>query len=214
MVAEMDHQALERAAWLIARRLRQWRDESGELGVPSARQVDVLRRLLEESGIRCDDSARMEDVAAFLIASPRGIEMVLSSDLPEGERLLVYARLLAHILIKGRPGAFWTRFEYHAGRGPSSLSRRERREQKVAMSLARAILSGRLEGAPRYLYGPRALPSASDGMRRALLTALHHTSVALYWRLSTYQHLRGLPAVTGLFTRVQSLLGEAEPRAA
>jgi hypothetical protein len=153
-----------------------------------------------------------------MIATPRGIDMVVSAGLREAHRLLAYAHLLAHLLIGRQDGHLLARFEYRPGRAPSHLTPEERREEMVAQALARAILAGRLEGAPRYLYGTMALPSPRDDMRRAakqaLLAALHFTSMALYWRSSGYQQLRGLPAVTGLLNRVKSLLGEAEPQAA
>lgn len=210
--------AAGRAAMLIAHRLRHWRMEPSLGDVPHPDEVSLLKRVLEESGIRCADSDQLQDLAAFLISSPRGTEMVLSARLDDAERLLVYAHLLAHVLISGQRGHLLARFEYRPGREPAHLSLRERREELVARSLARAILAGRLEGAPRYLYGPRAFPSRRYGMRRAakqaLLVLLHHASVALYWRSPGYQQLRGLPAVAGLATRVQSLLGEAEPAAA
>ncbi|MBI4493757.1 MAG: hypothetical protein HY690_13275 [Chloroflexi bacterium] len=217
-MANARYPAARRAAMLIARRLRRWQIEPDHPGPSNLDQVAVLRRVLEEAGIHCEDSRELEDLAAFLISSPRGTEMVLSARLSDSERLLAYAHLLAHVLISGQRSGLFARFEYHAGREPTHLTMQERREEMVARSLARAILAGRLEGAPRYLYGPMALPSPRNGVRRAaaqvLLVVLHHASRALYWRSPSYQQLRGLPAIAGLVTRLQSFLGEAEPIAA
>src|SRR5690606_24743804 len=148
--------------------------------------VEVLRRMLEEAGIHCEESRDLEGLAAFVISSPRGTEMVLSSALGDDERLWIYAHLLAHILIGAHRGQLLTRFEYAEGREPAHLSVDERREETVARSLTRAILDGRLEGAPRYFYGEISLPTVRSGMRRAaaqtLLAMLHFASMALYWR--------------------------------
>lgn len=209
-----------RAATLIAGRLRGWNKAPRRLDCSALDQASLLRHVLEEAGIRCQDSDELEELAAFLISSPRGTEMVVSARLSESERVLAYAHLLAHVLINAERSSLLARFEYHRGHEPAHLSAEERREELVARALARAILAGRLDGAPRYLYGYTAipLPSPRDGMRQvarqALLAALHFTSLALYWRSASYQQLRGLPAVAGLVSRVQSLLGEAEPVAA
>lgn len=199
---------------LIAHRLSRWQVERHHAGVVHLNQVELARRVLEEAGIRCEDSDQLQDLTGFLISSPRGTEMVLSARLDDSQRLCAYAHLLAHVLISGQRGNLLARFEYWAGREPADLTSRERREEMVAQALARAILAGRLEGAPMYLYRPEALPSGRVGVRRTALVALHHASRALYWRSPSYQQLRGLPAVTGLVTRVQSLLGEVEPAAA
>lgn len=212
------HEPARRAATLIAHRLRRWRSEADRQEPQALGQADILRRMLEEAGIRCEDSEELQDLAAFLISSSRGTEIVLSARLTESERLLAYAHLLAHVLIGRQRGQLMARFEYWQGREPAHLSLRERREEMVARSLARAILAGRLEDAPRYLYGPMALPSRRDGVPRAAIQALlvvaHYASLTLYWRSPAYQQLRGLPPVAALVARLNSLLGEAEPVAA
>ena len=62
---------------------------------PHQRAV-AARRLLEELGVRCDESAALHDLKGFLLSSPRGSEMVVSRDLTDEQRLEVYAHLIAH----------------------------------------------------------------------------------------------------------------------
>src|SRR5437016_7260461 len=57
---------------------------------PHQRAV-AARRLLEELGVRCDESAALHDLKGFLLSSPRGSEMVVSRDLTDEQRLEVYA---------------------------------------------------------------------------------------------------------------------------
>ena len=64
----------------------------------------AARRLLEELGVRCDESAALRDLKGFLLSSPRGSEIVVSRELDDEERLNVYAHLIAHALL-GAAGA-------------------------------------------------------------------------------------------------------------
>src|SRR5579871_942869 len=59
----------------------------------------AARRLLEELGVRCDESAALHDLKGFLLSSPRGSELVVSRDLTDEQRLEVYAHLVAHALL-------------------------------------------------------------------------------------------------------------------
>src|ERR1700687_4045681 len=63
-------------------------------------RASATRRLLEELGVRCDESAVLHDLKGFLLSSPRGTEMVISRDLSDEERLQGYAHLLAHALLR------------------------------------------------------------------------------------------------------------------
>src|ERR1051326_9418997 len=65
---------------------------------PHQRAV-AARRLLEELGVRCDESAALHDLKGFLLSSPRGVEMVVSRELNDEQRLEVYAHLIAHALL-------------------------------------------------------------------------------------------------------------------
>ena len=62
-------------------------------------RASAARRLLEELGVRCDESAALHDLKGFLLSSPRGTEMVVSRELTDDERVEVYAHLIAHALL-------------------------------------------------------------------------------------------------------------------
>ncbi|HEY0581284.1 MAG TPA: hypothetical protein VGE94_03820 [Chloroflexota bacterium] len=173
-------------------------------------RAQAARRLLEELGVRCDESAVLHDLKGFLLSSPRGAEMVVSRDLTDDERLAVYAHLIAHALLgpDGPELALAARFEYVPGRGPEERSAAELREELLADAVARAILAGRLEAAPRLIYC-RDLGPGRGRFSRAVLRGLHEGSLALYRRSRSYQRLRGLPVVTALTERVHSFLGSA-----
>jgi len=78
----------------------------------------------------------------------------------------------------------------------------------VADAVARAILAGRLEAAPRLIYC-RDLGPGRGRFSGAVLRGLHLGSLALYRRSRSYQRLRSLPVVTALTERVHSFLGSA-----
>src|SRR5437868_14514036 len=120
---------------------------------PHQRAV-AARRLLEELGVRCDESAALHDLKGFLLSSPRGSEMVVSRHLTDEERLEVYANLIAHALLGPDDPqlALAARFEYVPGRAPGERPPHELREELLADAVARAILDGRLEAAPRLIY--------------------------------------------------------------
>ena len=58
---------------------------------PRQRAV-AARRLLEELGVHCDETAALHDLKGFLLSSERGSEMVVSRDLNDEQRLEVYAQ--------------------------------------------------------------------------------------------------------------------------
>ena len=176
----------------------------------SHQRASAARRLLEELGVHCDESAALHDLKGFLLSSPRGTEIVVSRDLGDEERLGVYAHLIAHALLgPDTPElALAARFEYVAGRGPGSRPPHEIQEELVADAVARAILDGRLEAAPRLVYC-RDLGPGRGPFSRAVLRGIHRGSLALYRRSRSYQRLRSLPMVSALTTRVHSLLGNA-----
>jgi hypothetical protein len=170
----------------------------------------AARRLLQELGIRCDENAVLQDLKGFLLSSPHGCEIVVRHDLSDEERLEVYAHLIAHALLgEELPElAFAARFEYVPGRAPGGRPAREVREEAVADAVARAILDGRLEAAPRLVYC-RDLGPCRGPFSRAVLRGLHRGSFALYRRSRSYQRLRSLPAFTALTTRIHTFLGNA-----
>lgn len=168
----------------------------------------AARRLLEELGVRCDDSAALHDLKGFLLSSPRGSELVVSRDLSDEQRLEVYAHLIAHALLgpDGPALALAARFEYAPGHAPEERPAHEIREEVLADAVARAILAGRLEAAPRLIYC-RDLGPGRGRFSRAVLRGLHLGSLALYRRSRSYQRLRSLPLMTAFTERVHSFLG-------
>ncbi|MBI3970585.1 MAG: hypothetical protein HY332_04790 [Chloroflexi bacterium] len=224
----------ERAATLLAERLRRplsdgvsrpegdgaapdgGQAEPGRLGqrvVPKSGRDWLARRTLEELGIHCEATGALQDLKGFLIASHRGVEIVVSDRLAPDERLAVYAHLLAHALIDEAPHAsrtFFSRLEYVEGREPVGRSSAERRAEMVADALAQAILRGRLDGAPQYAYRRTREPARNAGLRPALgrlvLDICHRTSLALFWHLPRYQKLRSRPEITFLVQRLESLV--------
>jgi len=173
-------------------------------------RATAARRLLEELGVRCDEHAALNDLKGFLLSSPRGTEIVVCRDLGDDERLEVYAHLIAHALLGPDDPqlALAARFEYVAGRAPGERSAHEVREETLADAVARAILAGRLEAAPRLIYC-RDLGPGRGPFSRAVLRGIHLGSLALYRRSRSYQRLRSLPVVTAFTERVHSFLGSA-----
>lgn len=200
----------EAAAAQLARVLR-LRNLPGPLpGGSTPSRAVVARRLLEELGVRCDESAVLQDLKGFLLSSPYGTEIVLRHDLGEDERLEVYAHLVAHALLgPDHPDlALSARFEYVLGREPDDRTVHELREENVAAAVARAILEGRLDATPRLVY-VRDVGPARGPLSRAVLEGIHRASLALYRRSRRYQRLRSMPVVTALTGRIHSLFGSA-----
>src|SRR5947209_16965177 len=46
-------------------------------------RASAARRLLEELGVRCDESAALHDLKGYLLSSPRRTEMVVSRELSD-----------------------------------------------------------------------------------------------------------------------------------
>src|SRR5438067_1908825 len=213
----------ERAAALMAERVRHGAD--AKRGV-QARQGDqgsqggtdwLVQRTLEELGIHCEATDALQDLKGFLIASQRGAEIVVSGRLGPEERLAVYAHLLAHALLEETPKSelsqrhFFSRLEYVEGHEPGDRSNAERKVEMVADALAKAILRGRLEGAPQYAYRRTRRPAPRGGGLRPALGRLfidicHRASFALFWHSPKYQRLRSRPEVTMLVRRLEDLM--------
>jgi hypothetical protein len=167
-------------------------------------------------GIHCESTDALQDLKGFLIASQRGAEIVVSERLGPEERLAVYAHLLAHALLEEVPGSgdaprhFFSRLEYVEGHEPGDRSSAERKVEMVADALAKAILRGRLEGAPQYAYRRTREPARNAGLRPALgrlfIDMCHRASFALFWHSPKYQKLRGRPEVTMLVQRLEEMM--------
>jgi hypothetical protein len=222
----------ERAAVLLAERLA--RPHSGPAESGRAGTEWLVQRTLEELGIHCEANGALQDLKGFLIASPRGAEIVVSDRLTADERLTVYAHLLAHAILEeapekpdgllsllslpahtlldgapGDPGGFFSHLEYVDGREPLQRSSAERRAEGAATALAQAILRGSLEGVPRYAYRRTRDPAPGPGLRPALgrmwLELSHRTSLALFWLSPKYRRLRSRPEVAHLVRALESL---------
>src|SRR5262249_40101132 len=125
---------------------------------------------------------------------------------------LAYARCLVRLAL-GDGRAFATWFDYRPGHAPEHRTAEERRGAAAVDSMARALLAGRLEAAPRYLLAaPHAAmePDGASGLlggcSRALLGGLHRASSALYWRSDSYQALRASEPMVRFTAGVHALL--------
>lgn len=172
----------------------------------------LVQRTLEELGIHCEANSALQDLKGFLIASPRGAEIVVSDRLDPEERLAVYAHLLAHALLEEdaeKVNGFFSRLEYVEGRAPRHRSGAERRAELVADAIAEAILHGHLEATPQYAYRRKRQPARNTGLRPALgrffLEMSHRTSLALFWYLPQYRKLRSRPEVSLLVRYLETL---------
>ncbi|HEU5316830.1 MAG TPA: hypothetical protein VFX49_12025 [Chloroflexota bacterium] len=204
----------ERAAQLVADRLA--RPAAGGAGAEALKKDWIVRRTLEELGIHCEADAGLQDLKGFMIASPRGAEIVVSERLGQDERLGVYAHLLAHALLEqgeeGEEGSFFSRLEYVEGREPAERKGSERKLEMVADALAAAILRGRLDGTPRYAYRHKREVGAA-GLRPRLgrfwLELCHRVSLMLFWHSPKYQRLRARREMSYLVRRVEHLVRTA-----
>lgn len=177
-------------------------------GGTDARRLWLIRRILEEMGIRCDDSATLQNLKAFLITSPRGVEIVCSRQLSIPERVTAYVHLLAHLLLAPDPGAITVWLEWVDGKRPEKGKRKgeARRKEVLATSLARAILAGQLALAPRYVLS-RERPDQRPARRRLrLLSFIHWLSLSMYLRSRLYQDLRARGWMLQLIVRVEHML--------
>lgn len=199
---------VEATAERLARALRTRHERGDEQ--PSLSQATLARRLLEELGVHCDESAALQDLKGFLMTSAHGTEIVTRRDLTDAERAEVYAHLVAHALLGPdlQGLAPTAKFEYTAGRAPGGRPAHEVQEERMADAVARAILEGRLEAAPRLVYC-RDLGPGRGPLRYAVMQGVHRGSLALYRRSRKYQQLRSLPLVTAFTSRVHSFLGRS-----
>ena len=165
--------------------------------------VRRFRSLLEELGVRCDDSLNLQDLDAVLLASERGTEALVASRLDDEQRHAAYARLVARLVIAEMRAPIDAKMEYAAEHQPSST--REREEEALVLGLAHALMSGRLESAPRPLYDdvPQfTFAFTPRSAARSTLGGLHWWSVLWYKRSDLYRRLRARPRVSGAIGRI------------
>src|SRR5258708_12358363 len=66
-------------------------------------RASAARRLLEELGVRCDESAALHDLKGFLLSRPPGTAMVASPDLSAAQRLEASPHPTPHPLLRPAP---------------------------------------------------------------------------------------------------------------
>jgi hypothetical protein len=181
-----------------------------------ARQrVARLRALLQEVGVRCDETADLTDLDAVLFASARGTEALVAARLDDEGRLFAYARLLARLLVGDLHAPIDAKMEYADGKG--SPSRRERDEERMVADLAQAICDGRLDTAPRPLYEdvPKlTLAFTPRSAARSTLGGFHLWSGYWYKRSNMYRRWRSRRGVSDAIRQICVVLGRVSVPAA
>lgn len=178
----------------------------------AADRAERFRRLLEECGVRCDETLTLNGLVAVLIASNRGTEALVAAGLSDERRCDTYARIVARLLLDQPAGFIDARFEY-AGQLPSHLRPDERTRQVLVDGLASALADGEIEKAPRALY------LIDDGEEpahagAALQRLLDRWSLALYRRSGLYRRLRARRDVAAALGRVSLALSRPAPAVA
>ncbi len=162
-----------------------------------------LRALLEELDIHCDDSLDLQDLDAVLLASSYGTEAIIAARLDPEQRHIAYARLVARLLVSDIHAPIDAKMEYAVA--PNGGSTREREEEAIVLALARALVGGRLESAPRPLYEdvPKlTLAFTPRSAARSTLGGLHRWSVLWYKRSDMYRRLRARRRVSKAIGRI------------
>ncbi|MBF6601291.1 MAG: hypothetical protein IVW36_12360 [Dehalococcoidia bacterium] len=184
---------------------RQLRDRLRFLptGGEPALQTLRLRALLEELDIHCDESIDLQDLDAVLLASSHGTEALVAARLDVEQRHVAYARLVARLLVSDIHAPIDAKMEYAVAQNGGST--REREEEAIVLGLARALVHGRLESAPRPLYEdvPKlSLAFTPRSAARSTLGGLHRWSVLWYKRSDLYRRLRARPRVSEAIGRI------------
>ena len=162
-----------------------------------------LRTLLEELGIHCDEAIDLQDLDAVLLMSSRGTDALIASRLDAEQRHVAYARIIARLLVSDPHAPIDAKMEYavaqHAG------STREREEEAMVLGLAKALVKGRLDTAPRPLYDdvPKlTFAFTPRSAARSTLGGLHAWSVLWYKRSDLYRRFRARRRVSDAIERI------------
>lgn len=176
-----------------------------------ADRAERFRRLLEECGVRCDETLALDGLVAVIIASGRGTEALIASGLSAERRCDTYARIVARLLLDQPAGFVDARFEY-AGPLPAHAKPVERTKQVLVEGLASALADGEIAKAPRalYLIDEEEPPHAGAALQRLL----DRCSLALYQRSGLYRRLRARSDVAAALGRVSLALSGPAPAAA
>lgn len=174
----------------------------------NARQRTLrLRALLQELGIRCDETPELQDLDAILLTSARGTDALIASRLDDDQRLIAYARLIARILVGELHAPLDAKMEY--ADDSIAPSKREREEERMVLSLAQAIIDGRLDAAPRPLYEdvPKlTFAFTPRSAARSTLGGFHLWSDFWYKRSNMYRRWRSRRDVSDAIGRVCVML--------
>lgn len=176
-------------------------------------RVRRLRSLLEEMGVRCDDTAELQDVDAVLLASPRGTEAIVAARLDDHQRHQAYARIVARLLVSDLHPPIDVRMEYIDGQYVIS---EEREEDAVVSGLAGALVDGRLDKAPRPFY--EDVPKLTFAFTprtaaRSTLGGFHLWSDFWYKRSNMYRRWRSRRDVSSAISLVCIVLNPAPAHA-
>lgn len=162
-----------------------------------------LRVLLEELGVHCDETVPLEQLDAVLLASARGTDALVAARLDDEQRELAYARLVAQLLIAELRPPVDAKIEYSDG-APMSAAR-DREEEAIVHALARALVDGRLDAAPRPFYDDVPKLTFAFTPRtaaRSTLGGLHLWSALWYKRSNLYRRWRARPGVSDAIGRI------------
>lgn len=174
-----------------------------------------LRSLLEEMGVRCDDSAELDEADAILLTSGRGMEAMIASRLDDEGRHQAYARIVARLIIGQMHEPIDAKVEY-----PSkhfTISREEKEEDAAVAKFAIALTEGNLDLAPRPLYEdvPKlTLAWTPRTAARSTLGGMHLWSDYWYRRSTMYRWWRSRRNVSSAIKRVCVMLNPGKPAAA
>lgn len=178
-------------------------------------RVRRLRSLLEEMGVRCDDSAELDEADAILLTSGRGMEAMIASRLDDEGRHQAYARIVARLIIGQMHEPIDAKVEY-----PSkhfTISREEKEEDAAVAKFAIALTEGNLDLAPRPLYEdvPKlTLAWTPRTAARSTLGGMHLWSDYWYRRSTMYRWWRSRRNVSSAIKRVCVMLNPGKPAAA
>lgn len=182
-------------------------------GDPSQR-ARRLRALLEEMGVRCDETVDLHDAAAVLLASAHGTEALVAARLSDDERHHVYARIVARLLLTRMNGPIDAKVEYPDDHKPL---KEDREESATVEALAHALMEGRLDAAPRPIY--EEVPKLTFAFTprtaaRSTLGGFHLWSGFWYRRSSMYRRWRSRRDVSHAISRVCTILDTPAPTTA
>jgi hypothetical protein len=141
---------IEREVFESMRRALRERIASLPQGGDERLRARRLRAVLQEIGVRCDDTADLQELDAVLLASAHGTDALIAARLDDTQRLIAYARIIARLLTGDLQRPIDIKIEYTDD--AAAPSKRERDEERLVLDLAQAIASGRLDEAPRTLF--------------------------------------------------------------